>query len=171
MKRILLLLFVFLFANTLVLYAQSSFSSPLIGVGVVTTNLEKSLDFYTNGIGMVKTGSFTVESEKAKELGLTNGITLLVTVLKLEDSKEANEWKIMSFDKKPRKMKKKFINENVGMQYITIQVKALKPIIDRLKQMNIEFLGNTPAPLSNNRFLLMVQDPDGVFIELIGPME
>ena len=36
--------------------AQSEFSSSLIGVGVVTKNLEKSLDFYLNVIGMTKVG-------------------------------------------------------------------------------------------------------------------
>ncbi len=169
-KKYCILLAGFLF---LALYtvAQSSFSSPLIGVGVVVSDLDRSLDFYTNGIGMVHTSGFTVEGEQAKILGLTKGVPLVVSVLKLEDSEDANEWKLMSFDKKPRKTKKKFINENVGMQYITINVKSLKPFIDRLEQRGVKFLGDTPAPLDNNRFFLMVQDPDGVFIELIGPME
>ena len=36
--------------------AQSEFSSGLIGVGVVASDLEKSLDFYLNVIGMTKVG-------------------------------------------------------------------------------------------------------------------
>ena len=35
--------------------AQSEFKSGVIGVGVVVTDLDKSLDFYTNVIGMKKT--------------------------------------------------------------------------------------------------------------------
>ncbi len=38
------------------LKAQSFFSSPLIGVGVVVTDLVKSLAFYVDAIGMEKLG-------------------------------------------------------------------------------------------------------------------
>lgn len=152
-------------------YAQSAFSSKLIGVGVVVSDLERSLDFYMNGIGMVKTGSFTINEDFSKRSGLANGVPTAVTVLKLEDSPEANEWKLMSFGNKTTHPKQKYIQDDVGMQYITINVKALKPVMARLKQRNVPFLGNTPTPLSKTTHFLLVQDPDGTFIELIGPME
>ena len=38
--------------------AQSEFSSGLIGVGVVCKDIEKSLDFYLNVIGMSKVSFF-----------------------------------------------------------------------------------------------------------------
>jgi catechol-2,3-dioxygenase len=74
------------------------------------------------------------------------------------------------FWKKAAHPKQNFIQDDVGVQYITINVKALKPIIERLKQRNIPFLGSSPTPLNRNSQLLFVQDPDGTFIELIGPM-
>jgi len=80
--------------------AQSNFSSKLIGLGVVVSDLERSLDFYVNGIGMVKAYSFTINEEFSKRSGLSNGVPTAVTVLKLENSPEANEWKLMSFGKK-----------------------------------------------------------------------
>ncbi|GAB3527664.1 hypothetical protein GCM10027443_04470 [Pontibacter brevis] len=152
-------------------YAQSNFSSKLIGVGVVVSDIERSLDFYTNGIGMVKAYSFEINPEFSKRSGLANGVPTSVTVLKLENSPEANEWKLMSFGEKAPRPKAKFIQDDVGMQYITINVKALKPIIERLKERNVPFLGSTPTPLNQNAHFVLVQDPDGVFIELIGPME
>lgn len=152
-------------------YSQSNFSSKLIGVGVVVSDLERSLDFYVNGIGMVKTGSFNLNEDFAKRSGLSNGAPFSVTVLKLENSPEANEWKLMSFGKKAAHPKQNFIQDDVGMQYITINVKSLKQVIERLKQKNVAFLGNTPTPLSRNAHFLFVQDPDGNFIELIGPLE
>ena len=48
--------------------------------------------------------------------------------------------------------------------------KALKPVIERLKEKNVPFLGTTPTPLNENLHFVLVQDPDGIFIELIGPM-
>jgi catechol 2,3-dioxygenase-like lactoylglutathione lyase family enzyme len=152
-------------------YSQSNFSSKLIGLGVVVSDLERSLDFYVNGIGMVKTGSFTINAEFSKRSGLSNGVPAAVTVLKLEDSPEANEWKLMSFGKKSTQLTKKFIQDDTGVQYITINVKALKPVIERLKQKNVKFLGTTPTPLNQKSHFVLVQDPDGTFIELIGPME
>ena len=79
--------------------AQSEFSSGLIGVGVVTKNLEKSLDFYLNVIGMVKVSEFDVDGEFGTSSGLTDGLAFHVDVLKLMDSPDANQWKLMSFKK------------------------------------------------------------------------
>lgn len=150
--------------------SPSNFTSKLIGMGVVVSDMEKSLDFYMNAIGMVKAYSFKIGSEFGKRSGLTNGDSTAVTVLKLENSPEANEWKLMSFGKKASHPKQTFIPDDTGVQYITIQVKALKPIIERLKQRNVPFLGSSPTQLNRNAQILVVQDPDGTFIELIGPM-
>lgn len=151
--------------------AQSNFSSKLIGLGVVVSDLDRSLDFYVNGIGMVKVNSFTINEEFSKRSGLSNGVPASVTVLKLENSPDANEWKLMSFGKKATHPKQTFIQDDTGVQYITINVKALKPVIERLKQMNVAFLGSSPTPLNQNTHFVLVQDPDGTFVELIGPME
>ena len=148
----------------------SNFTSKLIGLGVVVSDMEKSLDFYMNAIGMVKAYTFTIGSYFSKRSGLSNGDSAVVTVLKLENSPDANEWKLMTFKRKATHPTQKFIQDDVGVQYITINVKALKPIIERLKQRNIPFLGSSPTPLNRNSQLLFIQDPDGTFIELIGPM-
>lgn len=156
---------------TFAAYGQSNFSSKLIGVGVVVSDLERSLDFYVNGIGMVKAGGFDLDEDFTKRSGLSGGVPFSVTVLKLEDSREANEWKLMSFGKKANHPQQKFIQDDTGMQYITINVKALKPVMERLEKMNVPFLGSTPTALNSNLQFLLVQDPDGTFVELIGPME
>ena len=152
-------------------YSQSNFSSKLIGLGVVVSDLERSLDFYVNGIGMVKAYTFTIDEDFAKRSGLSNGVPTSVTVLKLEDSPEASEWKLMSFGKEASHPKQNYIQDDTGVQYITINVKALEPVIERLKQQNVTFLGSTPTPLNQDLHFVLVQDPDGTFIELIGSME
>jgi hypothetical protein len=152
-------------------YAQSNFTSKTIGIGVVVSDIDRSLNFYVNGIGMVKTGNFTINEEFGKRSGLTNGVAVAVTILKLENSPDASEWKLMSFGKKATHPTEKFIQDDTGMQYITIQVKSLKPIIERLKQQKVTFLGTTPTPLNKDVHFVLVQDPDGNFVELIGPLE
>jgi catechol 2,3-dioxygenase-like lactoylglutathione lyase family enzyme len=144
------------------------FAKSGISVGLVVEDLNKSLDFYQNVIGMVKTSAFSVESERAKELGLSNGDRFDVTILKLENSEQAAEWKLMSFGKKATHPKQNFVPDDTGMQYITIYVKSMKPILERIKKYNVKTLGITPTKLDETRDFVLVRDPDGTFIELIG---
>ncbi len=149
--------------------SPNEFSNPTIFVGSVVTDLAKSVEFYTKIIGMTKTGSFSVDGTKSKELGLTDGRQVDVTVLKLEDSPQANEWKLMSFGTKPGHKKPRYIHDDTGMQYITILVNHLDPFIERIEKNNIKILSGKPSELGEGRFFILVQDPDGTFVELIGP--
>ncbi len=149
--------------------AAGEFSNPTIFVGSVVTDLEKSVDFYTKIIGMKKTAAFSVDAVKAKELGLTNGKKIDVTVLKLEDSPQANEWKLMSFGTKPGHKKPAYLEDDTGMQYITILVNHLEPVMQRIEKNTIKILSGKPSKLDENRSFILIQDPDGTFIELIGP--
>jgi catechol 2,3-dioxygenase-like lactoylglutathione lyase family enzyme len=169
--------YLFTFIFSLVIFVSTAqkapvtgeFSNPTIFVGSVVTDLAKSVDFYTNIIGMTKTGAFSVDGVKAKELGLTDGRSVDVTVLKLEDSPQANEWKLMSFGTKAGHKKPKYLHDDTGMQYITILVNHLNPIIERIEKNNIKILSGKPSELGENRFFILIQDPDGTFVELIGP--
>ena len=161
MKNLFLLL-VFV-AFTTISFAQKApapneFSNPTIFVGSVVTDLAKSVDFYTNIIGMTKTGEFSVDGPKAKELGLTDGRPVDVTVLKLQDSPQANEWKLMSFGTKAGHKKPKYLHDDTGMQYITILVNHLNPIIERIEKNNIQILSGKPSELGEGRFFILVQD-------------
>lgn len=148
---------------------SEDFRSPTIQIGVVVSDLEESLDFYKNVIGMTQTGAFTVSGEKAKNLGLSDGRELDVTILKLEDSEQANEWKLMSFGKDANHPKQDYVHDDTGVQYITIFVNHLDKFIGRMKKHNVKILSSAPSDLGGGNFFILVQDPDGTFIELIGP--
>ena len=150
--------------------AQSEFSSGLIGVGVVTKDITKSLDFYINVIGMTKVDEFDVDENFGKISGLTDEIAFHVDVLKLQDSPEANQWKLMSFKKEGSHPMSEYIHDDTGMQYITINVNSLDPVLKRIKENNVKLLGETPVPLGEKDHFVLVQDPDGTIIELIGPL-
>jgi len=153
-------------------YSQSGeFTSDTISIGVVVSDLDKSLKFYTNVLGMKQTGSFSVDAAGGKRTGLTDGVPVTITILKLGDSKTATDWKLMSFGKPAAHPKQNHLQDDTGMQYITLNVKSLKPFLQRLKENNVKLLGETPMPLGGDRFFALVQDPDGTFVELIGPME
>lgn len=149
----------------------NEFTSETISIGVVVSDLEKSVEFYTKVIGMKKSGSFSVNADMGKRTGLTGGKPVDITVLKLGDSKTATDWKLMSFGKPAAQPKKQHLQDDTGMQYITIHVKALKPFLARIKEHNVQLLGDTPISIGGTTLFALVQDPDGTFVELIGPME
>ena len=151
--------------------AQSEFSSGLIGVGVVCKDIDKSLDFYLNVIGMTKVGEFDVDESFGRSSGLTDGLAFHVDVLKLQDSPDANQWKLMSFKKEGSHPMPTYIHDDTGMQYITINVNSLKPFLERIKKHKVKLMGDTPVPLGELGHFVLVQDPDGTIIELIGPLE
>lgn len=150
---------------------DSEFSDPLISIGVVVADLDESVKFYTEVIGMKETGGFDVPGEFARKLGLTDNKTLNVKVLRLEDSPDAPQWKLMSFGDAAKAQRSKHIDGFTGMQYITINVADLTPFVKRLNKHGIKLLGETPVALGKDRNLVLVQDPDGTFIELIGPIK
>jgi catechol 2,3-dioxygenase-like lactoylglutathione lyase family enzyme len=150
--------------------AQSEFSSGLIGMGLVTRNLEKSLDFYLNVIGMKQVSEFEVNGDFGASSGLTDGLAFHVDVLKLQDSPDANQLKLMSFKKDGSHPMSKYIHDDTGIQYITINVTSLSPILRRIKEHQVELLGETPIPLNEQAHFALVRDPDGTIIELIGPL-
>ena len=172
MKKLsLFLIIAFMATISSLTMAQSEFSSGLIGVGVVTRDIEKSMDFYLHVIGMTKVGEFDVDENFGKISGLTDGSAFHVDVLKLQDSPDANQWKLMSFNKDGSHPMPKYIHDDTGMQYITIDVNSLEPFLKRIKKHNVKLLGDTPVPLGEKDHFVLVQDPDGTIIELIGPLQ
>jgi len=151
---------------------ESPFTGGVIHVGVVTKDLDTSVAFYTDVIGMKRTGGFEVDAAFGKASGLTNGLAFSVVVLRLMDAPDATQFKLMSFEKDATTPKSGHIEDALGIQYVTLMVTDLTPFVTRIKAAGVPFLGETPIPLgdSGNHFVL-VQDPDGTFIELIGPMK
>jgi len=146
------------------------FKSNIIKIAIVAIDLEETLDFYTNVIGMTKVREFEVDRSTGKRFGLSDSISFKVIALKLADTPDATELKIMSFENKPEFKKVNYIHDKIGVQYLTIYVNTMKPIIERIKKSNTEFLGETPTSAGGNTQFVLIQDPNGVFIELIGEM-
>ena len=149
--------------------AQNDFAKSAISIGVVVEDLDKSLAFYHDVVGMVKVREFTVDSEKAKRMGLSKGESFDIKVLKLENSEQATELKLMSFNKETSHKNQKYIPDENGIRYITIFVKSMMPVLERIKKYNIKTLGETPTMLDANRQFVLIKDPDGNFVEFIGP--
>jgi len=150
-------------------HSPGDFAKPTISVGILVEDLNKSLDFYINVIGMIQVRELTIDSEKAKKMGLSNGESFDIKFLKLENSENATELKLMSCSKKTDHSKQTYIPDDNGIRYLTIFVKSMKPMLERIGKHGIKTLGQSPTMLDANRQFVLVQDPDGNFIEMIGP--
>jgi catechol 2,3-dioxygenase-like lactoylglutathione lyase family enzyme len=147
---------------------SSTYSRGEIQIGVVVTDLERSVNFYTNVLGMVKAREFSVNEEFASSSGLSGGRPFDVMVLKTSDNPGASEWKLMSFDNGVIPRPSDHIQDDIGMQYITLYVNEMDLILSRLDAAGIPLLGDTPVELSDGKRFVLIRDPDGIFIELIG---
>jgi len=155
------------------LAAEGDFSSKTINIGMVVSDLRKSLQFYQEVVGFVRADrtQFDVDADFGRRSGLTDSLAIHVEVLKLGAGETATSLKLMTFGDKAKKQENQFIHSHTGVQYMTIYVHALKPILARIKQHQVKLLGQTPIPLGEKDSFILIQDPDGTFIELIGPMQ
>lgn len=146
------------------------FSSETIHVGVVVSDLEASMKFYMEAVGMRHVSGFDIGADLGKKLGLSDSIAFRVEVLQLGSGEEATQWKLMTFGDRALGQENSFIHDRVGMQYITIYVRDLNHAVERLEASDIPMLAETPAQIPDGNHFVLVQDPDGNFVEIIGPM-
>lgn len=148
--------------------SSSEFQSPSFQAGIVVRDIDESLNFYKNVIGMVDSRTFDINEEFGKNSGLSDSVAFKVTALKMEDLPDAPEWKLVQFDSVHLKGFPKRIQDDVGVQYVTFLVKSVTPFLERIAQHNVRLLGQTPLELPNGNKFVLIQDPNGVFIEIIG---
>ncbi len=144
----------------------SDFDPKPMDIGVVVSDLEKSLDFYTNVVGMTKVSTYHFSGENAKTAGLTDGKALDIINLKLNDEPGAPGYKLTKIqDVKSAPLTNSF---NPGLRYISIFVKDLEPYLKRIKERNIPLLSKINPMVAPEGYKgIVLQDPDGALLELI----
>jgi lactoylglutathione lyase len=148
----------------------TEFSKPVIDIGIVVGDTVKSVEFYTEAIGFKEVPGFKVSGERAAEIGLTDNQPADIRVFVLGEGNLATRIKLMSFPGVKAKMPdQKFIHSTLGVSYLTLYVTDMNVALKRLEKQNIKLLGKTPVDLGGGTYIAVVHDPDGNFIELVGP--
>jgi len=151
----------------------TEFITPIIDLGCVVSDIDASVKFYTEAIGFRSTGGFQVDAPFATTAGLTNQKSLDIKVLTLGDGAGATKLKLMQIGTGSKKASNDFIDTTLGFSYITVIVKSTDAAMARLKQAGVKPIAKGPATLPTNLdpslALTIVRDPDGNFIELVGP--
>lgn len=151
-----------------------NYANATADIGIVVKDIETSAKFYTETLGMKEVEGFSVPAAKAKAIGLTDNQAATIRVFVLDDSSEGpkTKFKLMSFPDAPGKSQdQKFIHSTIGVSYLTLYVADMTQTVERLKKAKVKLLGETPSDLGGNNFITVCHDPDGNFIELIGPMK
>ncbi len=154
----------------------SPFASETIDLGVVVSDLEKSLAFYKGVVGMTEVPGFKVAGDFPKKVGLTDGAGLDIHVLVLGEGETATKLKVMQVkSEKPAKtLKQRHIHTNTGFSYITIVVTDVDAVLERAQKAGIKPYAKSPQRLPEGLpqtvCLLMLKDPDGNFVEIVGPL-
>jgi lactoylglutathione lyase len=174
--RPLAMLVALLFAGAGTVHAAEPVAFPrtTIDLGTVVSDLEKSVRFYTEGIGFRELKGFDVAADVAAAAGLTDSRPLSVRVLVLGDGPEATKLKLMQVaGTSPRTGDNEFIHSHTGFRYLTIMVEDTNAALERLAKLGVKPLAKSPVALpealATGLFLTCVRDPDGNIVELLGP--
>ena len=150
----------------------AKFASGVVDIGMVAKDVEKTAKFYTEVVGLKEVKGFEAPAEKAKAFGLTDNQPAKVRVFVLGDAPNSTRLKIMSFPKRPGVApNQKYIHSTLGLSYLTLRVADMDAALARLKKAKVKLLGQTPASLGGKLRITVFHDPDGNFVELIGPVK
>ena len=177
MRRMMVALFVTsILAGTAAARAAEPVTFPrtTIDLGAVVSDLDKSVRFYTEGIGFRELKGFDVSADVAAAAGLTDSKPLSIRVLVLGEGPEATKLKLMQVaGASPRTGDTDFIHSHTGFRYLTISVNDMTAALERLAKLGVKPLAKSPVALPESlapgMALTCVRDPDGNIVELLGP--
>lgn len=154
----------------------SEFARETIDLGVVLSDIEKSVKFYTEACGFTENPGFGVPGGFSADAGLTDGAPLDIKVLTLGSAETATKLKLMQVKgtKKPAaKGANDLIHSQYGFRYLTIMVTDMTASLARLEKAGVKPIAKTPiaipATIADGMYLTIVRDPDGNMVELVGP--
>lgn len=157
--------------------AQSSssglFRSQTIDLGTVVTNVERCVKWYTEVIGFEEQPGFEIPADFGGRSGLTKHLPFKVRVLTLGKAPTATKLKLMEFPNAPgARTDQQFIHSTYGFRYLTIHVNDLNASVARATQAGAKPVADPvrlPPGHPQELGLALYRDPDGNFVELVGP--
>ena len=151
-------------------FSQSNADLGVAAIGLVVSDIEISEQFYKGILGMQEVGGFSLDEQWSKEAGAADGKSFSVKQFKMKDLSSATVLKLAYFDKTEKQADSRGININSGVNYISLYYNALdfKEVVERISESGIEKLGWVNR---DSYQLVFIKDPDGIFIEIVGPAD
>jgi catechol 2,3-dioxygenase-like lactoylglutathione lyase family enzyme len=156
--------------------AESPFASQTIDLGTVVSDVEKSVAWYKNVVGFQERDGFDIPPDFARQTGLTNQLPFHVHVLTLGADENATKLKLMQFKTSPgARTDQNYIHSTYGFRYLTIFVADLNAAVARAATHGVKPIAEgpvgLPAGFPEGLGLAVLRDPDGNFVELVGPLK
>lgn len=154
--------------------AETNIASTTIDLGTVVSDVEKSVKWYRDVVGFEEVATFDFPGDFAKQIGLTNSLPGHVHVLSLGTGPGATKLKLMQFKTAPgARVDQTFIHSTYGFRYLTIIVKDMSTAMARAAKHGVKPLSGDavaiPADIAKGQYIAVLRDPDGNFVELVGP--
>ena len=146
------------------------FTTNTVSFGIVVSDIDKSLAFYKDAVGLVEVKGFDVSAEMGGDAGLSDHRPFQVHVLKVADTPDATQVKLMQFADTPgARPDNTFIHSTYGIRYLTLRVADTDAAIERAAKAGVKPIAKCPYLLPSGQYLTLVRDPDGNMVELVGP--
>ena len=157
-----------LLAQNFISYSQSNADLGVAAIGLVVSDIKASENFYKNILGMQNIGEFSLDEPWSTEAGVANGKPFSVKLFKMKDLPSATVLKLAYFDTTEKSEDKPTLNFSSGVNYLTLNYTAeeFQKVLERIEAANIRKLGWVKR---DSYQLLFIKDPDGIFIEIVGP--
>lgn len=151
-----------------------AFSSTTIDFGLVCSDVDKSVAWYRDVVGMKEAGGFDIPAGFAGDTGLSKELPFHVYAFVLGEGANATKLKLMQFKTAPgARVDQSFIHSTIGIRYITIHVTDLNAAVARAAQHGARPIAKGPVGLPEGFpqgvGLANFRDPDGNLVELVGP--
>ena len=140
-----------------------------VDIGVVVSDLQRSLNFYTSVLRMEQIGTWHSTKERSTTYDINNGKAFDIIDLKLDCDGYVLKYKLNNTPGNtvqdgvaPNEIEN-YTFEKLGTRYLTINVKSIDPFMERIKKNNIKFKLVT---LPNGYRVVLLHDPDGALLEI-----
>ncbi len=141
-----------------------------IDVGVLVSDVHAAEEFYEDVLGFEEIDEFTVSEQVAGDSGLTDYRKFTADVMAIGWGEDATRIKLIQMPgRPPARADNRFVNSTYGPSYLTLHVADMDPILKAAAKHKIKPLAKGPVKIGAKGYLALIRDPDGNFIELVGP--
>ena len=141
-----------------------------IDVGVIVSDVHAAEEFYEDALGFEEVDEFDVSAEVATASGLTDGHGFTADVMALGFGEDATRIKLIEIPKAPgARPDNRFVHSTYGPSYLTVHVLDMDEALAKAAEEGVKPIAEGPTKVGGETFIALIRDPDGNFIELVGP--